>query len=178
MKTIRFAIVGCGLMGREFASAAARWCHLTGMDVRPEVVAVCGRTDARFGWYVDNFPSIRMATTDYREVLAADFVDAVYCAAPHHLHRQVYCDVIESGKALLGEKPFGIDLTANEAISRCIRDHPDVFVRCSSEFPFFPAVQRIAAMIKRRRSGGSSKSTAASCTAATSTRTSRSTGNA
>ena len=30
-----------GLMGREFASAAARWCHLTEMDVRPEIVAVC-----------------------------------------------------------------------------------------------------------------------------------------
>ena len=28
-KTIRFGIIGCGLMGREFASAAARWCHLT-----------------------------------------------------------------------------------------------------------------------------------------------------
>jgi prephenate dehydrogenase len=31
MKEIRFAIIGCGLMGREFASAAARWMHLTGM---------------------------------------------------------------------------------------------------------------------------------------------------
>ena len=29
MKTIRFGLVGCGLMAREFASAAARWCHLT-----------------------------------------------------------------------------------------------------------------------------------------------------
>jgi prephenate dehydrogenase len=28
MKTIRFGIIGCGLMGREFASGAARWCHL------------------------------------------------------------------------------------------------------------------------------------------------------
>ena len=35
MKRIRFGIIGCGLMGREFASAAARWCHLPEMDVRP-----------------------------------------------------------------------------------------------------------------------------------------------
>ena len=27
MQTIRFGIIGCGLMAREFASAAARWCH-------------------------------------------------------------------------------------------------------------------------------------------------------
>ena len=35
MKRLRFGIIGCGLMGREFASAAARWCHLPEMDVRP-----------------------------------------------------------------------------------------------------------------------------------------------
>ena len=29
MKKIRFGIIGCGLMGREFASTVARWCHLT-----------------------------------------------------------------------------------------------------------------------------------------------------
>jgi len=27
-KTFRFGVIGCGLMGREFASAAARWLHL------------------------------------------------------------------------------------------------------------------------------------------------------
>ena len=38
MKEIRFAIIGCGLMGREFASAAARWMHLSGMTARPKIV--------------------------------------------------------------------------------------------------------------------------------------------
>jgi predicted dehydrogenase len=41
MRTVRFGIIGCGLMGREFASAAARWCHLVQRDVIPEIVAVC-----------------------------------------------------------------------------------------------------------------------------------------
>ena len=59
----RFGIIGCGLMGREFASAAARWCHLPEMDVRPEIVAVCD-TERRtcFAWYTEHFPSIRQAT--------------------------------------------------------------------------------------------------------------------
>lgn len=38
MRTICFGIIGCGLMGREFASAAARRCHLAEMDVRPEII--------------------------------------------------------------------------------------------------------------------------------------------
>ena len=48
MKRIRFGIIGCGLMGREFASAAARWGHLPEMDVRPEIVAVCDTNPALF----------------------------------------------------------------------------------------------------------------------------------
>ena len=40
MKTIRFGLIGCGLMAREFASAAARWCHLTGDIPKPEIVGI------------------------------------------------------------------------------------------------------------------------------------------
>lgn len=148
MRSIRFGIIGCGLMGREFASAVARWSHLPEMDVRPELVAICRANDKKFGWYLDNFPSIGQATTDYRELLSNDSVDAIYCAVPHNLHEEIYCAVIEAGKPLMAEKPFGINLQANEAIVKCCRENPDVFVRCSSEFPFFPAVQQIGEMIE------------------------------
>lgn len=148
MRTVPFGVIGCGLMGREFASAVARWCHLPDMEVRPEIVAICNRSAARFPWYTDNFPSIGQVTHDYREVLANDEVQAVYIALPHHLHAETYCAAIEAGKHLLGEKPFGIDLTANEAILSACRAHPEVFVRCSGQFPFFPGVQRIGAMIQ------------------------------
>jgi len=148
MKTIRFGIIGCGLMGREFASAAARWFHLPEMTARPEITAVCDANESVLGWYTDNLPSIVLATGDYKDLLARDDVDAVYVAVPHDLHRQIYCDAIAAGKHLMGEKPFGIDKGANDAILACIAKHPDVFVRCSSEFPFFPAVQRIGRMIE------------------------------
>jgi predicted dehydrogenase len=147
MKKISFGIIGCGLMGREFASAAARWCHLPAMDVRPEIVAVCDADPRLFPWYADNFPTIRQTTQNYRELLNNSAVDAVYCAVPHNLHREIYCETIAAGKHLMGEKPFGIDRTANDAILKCIAEHPKIFVRCSSEFPFHPAVQRIGRMI-------------------------------
>ena len=40
-RIISFGIIGGGLIGREFASAAARWFHLTEVDFRPQIVAVC-----------------------------------------------------------------------------------------------------------------------------------------
>lgn len=153
MKTVKFGIIGCGLMGREFASAVARWCHLPDMDVRPEITAICDANPTILDWYTRNFPTIAQATSDYRELLANPQVEAVYIAVPHNLHAALYCAAIEAGKHLLGEKPFGIDQAANDQIMACIRKHPEVFVRCSSESPFFPAVQRIGAMIERHAFG-------------------------
>ena len=46
MKTVKFGIIGAGLMGREFASACARWCHLTEINAKPELVAVCDKNPA------------------------------------------------------------------------------------------------------------------------------------
>jgi predicted dehydrogenase len=154
---IKFGIIGCGLMGREFASAVARWDHLPNSRLRPEIVAICDRFDelgpdlAR--WYTDFMPSIVQVTSDYRELIANADVEAVYCAVPHHLHRDFYCDVIAADKHLMGEKPFGIDRAANREIVAACRSHPDALVRCSSEFPFFPAVQRIGRMLSERRFG-------------------------
>ncbi len=153
MKTFRFGIIGCGLMGREFASAAARWCHLIDPSARPALTAICNRSDKPFAWFTRNFPSIGLVTHDYRELLASREVDAVYVAVPHHLHEQTYIAAITAGKHLMGEKPFGIDLAANRAINAAIAAHPDVLVRCVSQFPFFPAVQRIGAMLQQRELG-------------------------
>ncbi len=149
MKTIRFGIIGGGLMGREFASAAARWMHLLDMKARPEIVALCDRNPAVHAWYRENLPGIRQYTDDYRALLANSEVEAVYVAVPHNLHEEIYCAAIEAGKHLMGEKPFGMDMPANRRILEVARKYPKAFVRCSSESPFFPAMQRLCALIEQ-----------------------------
>lgn len=135
-------------MGREFASAAARWCHLLDLDVRPEIVAICDANPAAREWFNRNVPTVRQSTGDYRELLANDEVEAIYCAVPHHLHEEIYVATISAGKHLLAEKPFGIDLPACERILQTIDAHPEVMVRCCSEFPFYPGAQRLIRMAK------------------------------
>jgi predicted dehydrogenase len=148
MKTVRFGVIGCGLMGREFASAAARWCHLAKMDAHPEIVAACDVNPGISDWFAGHVDSVRQITTDYRELLANPEVEAVYIAVPHHLHAGIFCAAIHAGKHLMGEKPFGIDADANSKINAALEMHPEVFARCSSESPFFPAVQRIGKMLE------------------------------
>lgn len=147
-REIRFGVIGCGLMGREFASAAARWCHLKELDVQPRIVAVCDANLEATEWFVRHVPGVRLVSQDYRELLADPEIDAIYCAVPHHLHAQLYADIIRAGKHLLGEKPFGIDADSNREIRAVMEQNPDVLVRCSSEFPFFPGAYRIQQWIR------------------------------
>ncbi len=147
-RDIKFGIIGCGLMGREFASAAARWCHLLDQDVTPRIVGVCDASPAAMDWYREHFDAVKIVTTDYHDLLASPDIEAIYCAVPHDLHERIYIDVVNAGKHLLGEKPFGIDRAANRAILAAVESRPDVLVRCSSEFPFFPGAQRLVKMIE------------------------------
>ncbi len=163
MKTFRFGVIGCGLMGREFASAAARWMHLTDAKARPEIVAVCDTNPELMAWFQTHVPSVTQATTDYRELLANPDVDAIYCAVPHVLHAEFYTDILKAGKHLLGEKPFGMDRKQNRAIMAVLAEHPELIVRCSSEMPYFPGAQKVIALAASGEMGESSKSKLASC---------------
>lgn len=139
--TLRVGIIGGGLMGREAASAFARWFVLNDFPVKVELVAVCDLQPTLLDWF-RQIPTVRLVTQDHRQLLASPEVDVVYVAVPHNLHEAIYLDVLAAGKDLLAEKPFGIDLAA----ARRIRDAATKsgrFVRCSSEFPFLPGVQRV-----------------------------------
>jgi predicted dehydrogenase len=152
-RIIHFGVIGCGLMGREFASAAARWFHLRDLDFEPRIIAACDVNKSATDWFQQNVSSLVRTTTDYHDLLDDPLVEAVYCAVPHNLHAQLYIDIIQTGKHLLGEKPFGIDLAANQKILEAIHSHPNLLVRCSSEFPFFPGPYRIIQWLREGRFG-------------------------
>lgn len=149
MNQVNFAVIGCGLMGREFASVSMRWLHLLGDLPRPVIVAAVDLNDDNLNWF-RQVPDTKYFYHDYQEMLKNPEIEAVYCAVPHHLHARVYSDVIRAGKHLIGEKPFGMDLAACAEIGQAMAEHPEVFVRCASEFPFYPAVQQ---MVKWYREG-------------------------
>jgi len=138
---VRIGIIGGGLMGREAASAFGRWFALENFPVRVELTAVCDLQPSLLSWF-QQVPSVRLLTQDHRALLASPDVDVVYVAVPHHLHEEIYLDVLRAGKDLLAEKPFGIDLRAARRIAAEAK-RLNRFVRVSSEFPFLPGVQRV-----------------------------------
>jgi predicted dehydrogenase len=153
MKTVKFGIIGSGLMAREFASAVARWCHLTADIPRPEIVALASPNSAHHEWFKKNIQGLKNTFADYRQLLELKELEAVYVAVPHVLHRAIYIDTLRAGKHLMGEKPFGMDKAQNTAIMEEIARHPELFVRCTSQFPYFPAIQCMIKWMKEKRFG-------------------------
>jgi predicted dehydrogenase len=147
-KKIRVGIIGLGLMGSEFASSIARWCSLLSECPKPVITGICDINKDTWKWYTHNFPDIRVRTNNYKELLDSIEIDAIYCAVPHNLHEQIYIDIINAKKHLLGEKPFGIDKKANKNILKVVKANPDIIVRCSSEFPYFPACQQLVKWLR------------------------------
>ncbi|MFC0680097.1 Gfo/Idh/MocA family protein [Lysobacter korlensis] len=139
-REVNIGIIGGGLMGREIAAALQRWPALIDHPVRPRLTAVCDIDPAALDWF-DEIDTVTTKATDYRDLLSDSSIDVVYVAVRHDLHQGIYTDVIASGKALLAEKPFGIDAAAAGAILEEIAAEPGSFVRCSSEMPFFPGAQ-------------------------------------
>jgi predicted dehydrogenase len=138
--TVRVGIIGGGLMGREVAAALARWFVLDKFPIRLELTAVCDVQEPVRSWF-RQVPTVKHLLSDYHELIRRDDIDVIYVAVPHHLHEQIYIDVLAAGKDLLAEKPFGIDLKAARNIRDAAIKHKR-FVRCSSEFPFLPGAQR------------------------------------
>lgn len=148
---MRVGIIGGGLMGREAASAFGRWFALDNFPVQVELTAVCDLQEKLLEWF-KQVPTIKLLTKDHTELLKSAEVDVVYVAVPHNLHEKMYLDVLNAGKDLLAEKPFGIDLRAAQAIYDAAQKSGK-FVRCSSEFPFLPGPQRVIQAVQSGKLG-------------------------
>ena len=79
--------------------------------------------------------------TDYREMLAAEDLDAVDICLPHHLHRDAIVAAAEASKHILCEKP--LCLSAEEAADvRAAVEAAGVTLMCAHNQLFLPAVAK------------------------------------
>ena len=108
--TLRYGIIGAGMMGREHIRNLAALHGVDGVAI--DVVAVAdpdegsrARTRRACG---DHFsPEI---VADASDVLARDDVDAVVVATPNHTHAAVMAQVFETDKHVMIEKPLATTL--------------------------------------------------------------------
>ncbi len=108
-KIVNIGIIGGGLMGRELASALARWFVLVDPPVEARLVAVADLSEQAREWF-RRVPTVTQITASAGELVANPEVDVVYAAVPHQLHQQIYLQVIEAAQKVIQfiqEKRYG-----------------------------------------------------------------------
>ncbi|MCS7191466.1 MAG: Gfo/Idh/MocA family oxidoreductase [Armatimonadetes bacterium] len=106
---IRIGLIGCGGISRA---------HARGYLQSPELFEVVACCDERKEMAEERAKQLnaKFVTTDYREVIARDDIDAVDICLPHHLHAEVTIAAARSGKHVLVEKPIANTLEEADAM--------------------------------------------------------------
>jgi len=137
---LRLCVVGCGMIGRIHAQAAARHredihLHLCDVDAR-RAEALAGEVEAA-GVY-----------GSYERVLSDPVIDAVDLCLPHHLHASATTSAFEAGKHVLLEKPLANSLAEADSMIEASRKAGLVFA-VAENFRYEPAIRRAAEIIGR-----------------------------
>jgi UDP-N-acetyl-2-amino-2-deoxyglucuronate dehydrogenase len=101
---MRFAVLGCGVIGRVHATT------ITGLAPRAELVVVVDAQPERAASFAHEFGA--EPATSLAAVLARSDVDAVAICTPSASHAKAAIAVLEAGKDVIVEKPLDISLPA------------------------------------------------------------------
>lgn len=136
---INVAVIGCGYWGpnliRNFVS-----CPET------ELVWVCDVDKNRLQKVLRPYPGVRQ-TTDYKEMLTDEKVDAVAIATPVHTHFPISKDCLENGKHVLVEKPLASTVLQGEELVKLAKEN-NLRLMCDHTFCYTGTVRKIKEIIQ------------------------------
>ncbi len=123
-KKINVAIIGAGMIGDVHIERLRQ-------DDRAEVRWLVARTDRTVTEKLAKH-AVPCGTTDYRDVLEDDDVDAVVIASPPDTHLEMLADSLAAGKHVLLEKPMVATRAELRRIVALVKKHPrQVVLECS-----------------------------------------------
>jgi predicted dehydrogenase/aryl-alcohol dehydrogenase-like predicted oxidoreductase len=146
MTVIRWGIIGPGAIAHNFADGLAE-------SASGRLVALAGRDDARRDAFADRYAIDRaLRFADAAALAASDAVDAVYIATPHPAHAALSVMALRAGKAVLCEKPAGLNaaevIAVTEVAAQTGRFFAEGFMyRCH------PQIARVLEVIGAREIG-------------------------
>ncbi len=118
-KKVKFAIVGCGHIGKRHAEMVAR-------NEESELVALCDiRKESELG--IDHFEAPFFESVE--ELLASNIeVDVINICTPNGLHSEQAILALDAGKHVVVEKPIGLSKAkCEDVIFKALRNHKHVF---------------------------------------------------
>lgn len=135
IEPIRLGIIGCGL--------AVKWLHWPAFKKLPgryQIVAACDidpKATAEIAELAKkDFGQDCRTTSDYREILAAQDVEAVLISLPIHLNAQIMLESAQAGKHILAEKPLAANLEQAQQLAASMRGFKDIVVEVAENYHY------------------------------------------
>lgn len=146
MSEIGIGIVGYGFIGRVHAASYQAVPWLYPGAPRPKLVAVstASPASAAKAQAEAGFP---VATTDFRELLRRDDIQAISCCTPNDAHREVLLAAIEAGKHIYCDKPLALNLAQAEEVAAAAKRGSGVY-QMTFQYRFVPALMRARQLVR------------------------------
>ncbi|TNC73473.1 aldo/keto reductase [Rubellimicrobium roseum] len=141
MEQVRWGILGPGSIARNFADGLAQ-------ATAGRLVAVASRNSERRTAFGDRYgvaEALRFA--DYESLVSSPEIDAVYVATPHPWHAEHALLAIRSGKAVLVEKPMGLNAAEVVAVTEAAAQQ-GVLLMEGYMYRCHPQIARLAELIR------------------------------
>jgi predicted dehydrogenase len=105
-RALNIGVVGYGFMGRTHANAFRQVNQYFDVAYRPQLKAVCGRTEAAVKAFADQW-GYQSFETDWRRLVARPDIDLIDIATPNDSHAEIAIAAAKAGKMVMCEKPLG-----------------------------------------------------------------------
>lgn len=123
---VKLGLIGFGERGRDIAETLPRLPNAP-------LTAICDNY-APFKRRISRAAPDAFYTTEYRELLERNDVEAVIVATPSHQHRQIVLDALEAGKHVYCEAPIATSIDDARAIAQAAQAHPNLTFQSGLQF--------------------------------------------
>jgi predicted dehydrogenase len=143
---LKVAVLGCGdVAQRDYLPEMHR------LQDRVEMVAVCGRSEARARTVAEQY-GIDAWFTDYRQMLTQGEAEAVINLTPIQLHAETTLACLQAGKHVYSEKPAATTVADAMRLREVASDRGLVLV-CAPSILLYPQVREAQNLLERRAVG-------------------------
>jgi predicted dehydrogenase len=154
MKTkplLKVGMIGYNFMGKAHSNAWRQVNKFFDLPAEIELHTLCGRTRkkltqaaAQYGW--------SRTATDWREVVADPEIDIIGIGTPTDSHRDIAVEAARHGKAILCEKPLGMNVAECQEMVEAVRKAKVVNMVCHN-YRRIPAIALAHHMISNGELG-------------------------
>src|SRR6266571_987711 len=144
-KTLRVGMIGYNFMGKAHSNAWRQVNRFFELPAQVELNNICGRNSKAVEKAAHTFGWARSAT-DWRAVVEDPNLDIIDITTPNDTHAQIAIAAAEAGKAVLCEKPLGMDVPECEKMVAAVKQHKVVNMVCHN-YRRIPAIAHARKLI-------------------------------